>query len=75
MTPAATLRLPLIPTLSNQNRMNAFEVVILCVSAVAVVALCGFLGALKALMRERSRSAGLDRDLAAAHERTRQLEA
>jgi DNA recombination protein RmuC len=55
--------------------MNAFEVVILCVSAVAVVALCGFLGALKALMRERSRSAGLDRDLAAAHERTRQLEA
>jgi DNA recombination protein RmuC len=55
--------------------MNAFELVILCLSAVAVVALCGFLGALKALMRERSRSAGLDRDLAAAHERTRQLEA
>ena len=55
--------------------MNAFELVTLCLSAVAVVALCGFLGSLKALMRERSRSAHLDRDLAAAQERNRQLEA
>ena len=55
--------------------MNTFELVILCLSAVAVVALCGFLGALKALMRERGRSASLDRDLAAAQERNRQLEA
>ena len=55
--------------------MNAFELVTLCLSAVAVVALCGFLGSLKALMRERSRSASLDRDLAAAQERNRQLEA
>ena len=55
--------------------MNAFELVTLCLSAVAVVALCGFLGALKALMRERSRSASLDRDLAGAQERNRQLEA
>jgi len=54
--------------------MNTFELVILCLSAVAVVALCGFLGALKALMRERGRSANLDRDLAAAQERNRQLE-
>ena len=54
--------------------MNAFELVTLCLSAVAVVALCGFLGSLKALMRERSRSASLDRDLAAAQERNRQLE-
>ena len=55
--------------------MNAFELVTLCLSAVAVVALCGFLGSLKALLRERSRSASLDRDLAAAQERNRQLEA
>ena len=55
--------------------MNAFELVTLCLSAVAVVALCGFLGSMKALMRERSRSANLDRDLAAAQERNRQLEA
>ena len=55
--------------------MTSFELVILCLSAVAVVALCGFLGALKALMRERGRSASLDRDLAAAQERNRQLEA
>jgi DNA recombination protein RmuC len=55
--------------------MNTFELVILCLSAVAVVALCGFLGALKALMRERGRSANLDRELAASQERTRQLEA
>ena len=55
--------------------MNTFELVILCLSAVAVVALCGFLGALKALMRERGRSAHLDRDLAAAQERNRQLAA
>ena len=54
--------------------MNTFELVILCLSAVAVVALCGFLGALKALMRERGRSANLDRDLAEAQERNRQLE-
>jgi DNA recombination protein RmuC len=54
--------------------MNAFELVTLCLSAVAVVALCGFLGSLKALLRERSRSASLDRELAAAQERNRQLE-
>ena len=55
--------------------MNVFEVVTLCLSAVAIVALFGFLGSLRALMRERSRSAHLDRDLAAAQERNRQLEA
>ena len=55
--------------------MNTFELVTLCLSAVAVVALCGFLGAMKALMRERGRSAHLDRDLAQAQERNRQLEA
>ena len=55
--------------------MNAFELVTLCLSAVAVVALGGFLGSLKALTRERSRSAHLDRELAGAQERNRQLEA
>jgi DNA recombination protein RmuC len=55
--------------------MTTFELVILCLSAVAVVALCGFLGSLKALMRERGRSASLDRELAASQERNRQLEA
>ncbi len=54
--------------------MNAFELVTLCLSAVAVVALGGFLGSMKALMRERSRSAFLDRELAGAQERNRQLE-
>ena len=54
--------------------MNAFELVTLCLSAVAVVALCGFLGSLKALLRERTRSASLDRELAAAQERNRALE-
>jgi DNA recombination protein RmuC len=53
--------------------MNTFAVVILCVSAVAVLALAGFLGALKALMREKARSGNLDRELAAATERNRQL--
>jgi DNA recombination protein RmuC len=53
--------------------MNTFEIVIMCVSAVAVLALAGFLGALKALFREKARSGGLDRDLAAAHEQNRQL--
>ena len=55
--------------------MNSFEIVIICVSAVAVLALAGFLGALKALFRERSRSGDLDRRLATAEERARQLEA
>jgi DNA recombination protein RmuC len=55
--------------------MTTFELVTLCLSAVAVVALCGFLGSLKALMRERGRSANLDRELAASQERNRQLEA
>ena len=55
--------------------MNTFELVILCVSAVAVLALAGFLGALKALMREKTRSGHLDRELAAAQERNRQLSA
>ena len=55
--------------------MNSFEIVIMCVSAVAVLALAGFLGALKALFRERSRSGDLDRRLAAAEERSKQLEA
>ncbi len=55
--------------------MNTFAVVILCVSAVAVLALSGFLGALKALMREKARSGQLDRELAAATERNRQLAA
>ena len=55
--------------------MTTFELVTLCLSAVAVVALCGFLGSLKALMRERGRSAHLDRELAASQERNRQLEA
>src|SRR5579862_1544839 len=53
--------------------MNTFAVVILCVSAVAVLSLAGFLGALKALMREKARSGHLDRELAAAAERNRQL--
>jgi DNA recombination protein RmuC len=55
--------------------MNGLEIVIMCVSAVAVLALSGFLGALKALMRERRRSSDLDRKLATSEERTRQLEA
>ena len=54
--------------------MNTFELVILCLSAVAALALAGFLGSLKALLRERGRSASLDRELAAAQERNRQLE-
>ena len=54
--------------------MNSFEVVIMCVSAVAVLALAGFLGALKALLRERNRSGELDRRLATAEERAKQLE-
>jgi DNA recombination protein RmuC len=55
--------------------MNSFEVVIMCVSAVAVLALAGFLGSLKALLRERRRTSELDRKLATAEERTRHLEA
>ena len=54
--------------------MNSFDVTIMCVSAVAVLALAGFLGALKALFRERARSSDLDRKLATSEERTRQLE-
>ena len=55
--------------------MNTFAIVILCVTAVAVLSLAGFLGALKALMREKARSGNLDRELAAAQERNRQLAA
>ena len=55
--------------------MNSFDIVIMCVSAVAVLALAGFLGSLKALFRERRRSAELDRQLATAQEHARQLEA
>src|SRR5471030_952526 len=55
--------------------MTSFEIVIMCLSAVSVLALAGFLGALKALFRERTRSGDLDRRLAAAEERGRQLEA
>ena len=55
--------------------MTSFEIVIMCLSAVAVLALAGFLGALKALFRERNRSGDLDRRLAAAEERGKQLEA
>jgi DNA recombination protein RmuC len=55
--------------------MNTLELVLMCISAAAVLALAGFLGALKALFRERSRSAELDRRLAASEERTKQLEA
>ncbi len=54
--------------------MNSFEITIVCVSAVAILALAGFLGALKALMREKARSASLDRELASTSERARQLE-
>jgi len=53
--------------------MNTFELVIMCVSAVAALSLAGFLGALKALMREKARSGHLDRELAAFQERNRQL--
>ena len=55
--------------------MNSFDIVIMCVSAVAVLALAGFLGSLKALFRERRRSAELDRQLATSQEHARQLEA
>jgi DNA recombination protein RmuC len=55
--------------------MNTLELVLMCISAAAVLALAGFLGALKALFRERSRSAELDRKLAATEERAKQLEA
>jgi len=54
--------------------MNSFDIVIMCVSAVAVLALAGFLGSLKALFRERRRSAELDRQLATSQEHARQLE-
>ncbi len=53
--------------------MNTFALVTLCVSAVAALSLAGFLGAFKALMREKARSGQLDRELAAATERNRQL--
>ena len=53
--------------------MNSFDIVIMCVSAVAVLALAGFLGSLKALFRERRRSAELDRQLATSQEHARQL--
>jgi DNA recombination protein RmuC len=55
--------------------MNVLELVLMGISATAVLALAGFLGALKALLRERGRSAELDRKLAAAEERANQLEA
>ena len=55
--------------------MNTLELVLMCISAAAVLALAGFLGALKALFRERNRSAELDRKLAATEERAKQLEA
>ncbi len=58
-----------------EHSMNSFDIALLCVSAVAVLALAGFLGTLKALGRERGRSGDLDRRLAAADERVRQLEA
>jgi DNA recombination protein RmuC len=53
--------------------MSIIELVILCVSAVAALAIAGFLGAFRALMREKVRSGQLDRELAATQERNRQL--
>lgn len=53
--------------------MNIIEIVIMSVSAIAALALAGFLGAFRALMREKARSGHLDRELAAAQEQNRQL--
>ena len=55
--------------------MNSSDIVIVCMGAVAVLALASFLGVLRALFRERKRSGSIDRELATSVERCRQLEA